>query len=73
MDPIDASVFQKIAESPNYSPNPRDALAHMFGVTPDEIELSFANLIALGCIIQTGGIQQALTAKGRVLIRAVRD
>jgi hypothetical protein len=73
MAPIDASVIQKLSESPNYTPNPRDALAGLFALTPDEIELSFANLIALGCIIQTGGIQQALTAKGRVLMSAVRD
>jgi hypothetical protein len=73
MDPLDAALMQKIAESSAYAINPGPGLAEKLGATADEIELSTQNLVALGLIIQTGGDERALTVKGRVLIRAIQD
>ena len=76
MEPIDALVLQKLHDHSDWSPNARDALADMFKTPQDQIEVSFANLTKLDCIMLRGGVDPArpiLTATGRELMRAVRD
>ena len=74
MEPVDALVLLKLSESPNWSPNPRDAFAQMFKRTPDEIEVSFRNLTRIELArIPDGGSRCELTAVGRALMLAIAD
>jgi len=73
MEPLDALVLQKM---PHASPSPasRDVFAQELRVAADQIELSFVNLVHLGCAASGGGGEQAhLTSLGRELLRVLDD
>lgn len=82
MDPADALIFDSINDVVSNHPPMRDVLAQKFQKSPDEIEVSFANLIELGCAVAAGydpGVRLRsiegvdLTAKGRELRRLLSD
>ena len=88
MEPLDARVLEALGAHADYSPNARDSLAPSLKVSSDEVEVAFYNLEALGLTLEprrgsglssgmpaerTAIINPKPTARGRELLRALRD
>jgi hypothetical protein len=75
MDPLDARILQDADDSLSGGHDMRGQLALGFGVSEDQIEVSFENLFALGLTEFSGSGRRTVhfTAKGRELMRVASD
>jgi hypothetical protein len=75
LEPLDAAVLNGFEEAraSKASIDARAVLAHKFKVTKDAVIVALLNLQELGFLTNATGIGGKDTAKGRMLLQAVRD
>jgi len=75
MDPVDARVFQKLAEHAHWTPSSLVAVASALGLQTEEVTVSFQNLYRIGCIEHSNAnlVNPHISAFGNLLLTAIRN